>query len=162
MIRTFLFILLLDIKHSVLIICSSQHYSISPQHYAEIFASSGTIFSNIDALRCVYNCIFSGEDIGLRLAVYHQEPKLCSCVTRIVPKSDVQNAVEVQVVEVSKGWYSKYGVVLKLEFVHLQYLYLTICCCKINTAVKEITVRYYRFLLNLILLDSILTCISSH
>ena len=133
MIRTFLFVFLFDIKHSVLSICSSQHYSISPQHYAEIFAPSGTIFSNIDALRCVYNCVISGEDIGLRLAVYHNEPRLCSCVTRIVPKGDVQNAVEVQVVEVTKGWYSKYCAVSILKFAHLQYLYLTIFCYKINS-----------------------------
>ena len=103
MIRIFVFVFLFDINHSVLGICSTQHYSISPQHYAEIFAPSDTIFPNIDALRCVYNCVVSGEDIGFRLAVYHKEPKLCSCFTGIVPKSDVQNAVGVQVVEVIKG-----------------------------------------------------------
>ena len=109
MIRLSLFLFFINIKHSVLSICSSQHYSISPQHYAEIFAPSGTIFSNIDALRCVYNCAVSGEDTGLRLAVHHQEQRLCSCVTSIVPKSDVLNAVGVQIVEVKKGWCSQYG-----------------------------------------------------
>ena len=122
MIRIFVFVFFFDIKQSVLSICNTQHYSISPQHYAEIFASSGTIFSNIDALRCVYNCAVSGEDIGLRLAVYHKEPKLCSCFTSGVLKTDVLNAIRVQVVEV-KGWYRKDSTrILQLDFVSLQNL----------------------------------------
>ena len=103
MIRILLFVFLFDIKHSVLSICGSQQYSITPQHYAEIFAPSGTIFSNIDALRCVYNCVVSGEDIGLRLAVHRQEPKLCSCVTRMLTGTYAQDNVEVQVVAVMQG-----------------------------------------------------------
>ena len=137
MIRIFVFVFVFDIKHSVLSICNSQHYSISPQHYAEIFSPSGSIFSNIDALRCVYNCVVSSEDIGLRLAVHHQEQRLCSCVTRIVPRSDVQDAVRVQIVEVTKGWYSKFCVVSILMFVHLQYLYLFNFCYKINSGRKR-------------------------
>ena len=112
MVRILLFVFLFDIKHSVLSICSSQHYSISPQHYAEIFAPSGTIFSNIDALRCVYNCVVSREDIGLRLAVYHHKPKLCSCVTRMLTTGTyVHDNVGVQVVAVMQGLCCSHGMV---------------------------------------------------
>ena len=103
MFRILLFAVLFDMKHSVLSICSTQHYSISPQHYAEIFAPSSTVFSNIDALKCVYKCAVSDEDIGLRLAVHHQEPKLCSCVTRMLTGTYAQDNVGVQVVAVMQG-----------------------------------------------------------
>ena len=118
MIRTFLFVFLFDIKHLVLSICSTQHYFISPQHYAEIFAPSGTIFSNIDALRCVYKCAVSDEDTGLRLAVHHQEQRLCSCVTRIVLRSDAQNAVGVVAVKVMQGWCDNNVEVPKIWFAY--------------------------------------------
>ena len=100
MFRTFVFVFLFDIKHSVLSICVSQHYSISPQHNTEIFAPSGTIFSNIDALRCVYKCGAFAENTGLRLAVYQKEHKLCSCVTRMLTGAYPQDNVVVQIVAV--------------------------------------------------------------
>ena len=91
------------IIHAVFTRHRIQYYAISPQHYDEIFYSSSTIFSNVKAVECVYSCLVSGDDIGLRLAVYHKEPRICSCVTRMVTSTDAENAVGVEVVQVKKG-----------------------------------------------------------
>ena len=85
--------------------CETQLYRISHQQYFELFSSDNVLFTNINGLSCVYQCLTYDQSVEILSAVYVHEERLCSCAASLVTSDASADGVQVQALQLPRpGW----------------------------------------------------------
>ena len=85
--------------------CGTQLYWISHQQYLDLFSSDNVLFTNIEGLSCVYQCLIYDQSVEILSAVYVREQRLCSCAASLVTSDASADGIEVLALQLPRpGW----------------------------------------------------------